>query len=112
MFLKAFHHFDTSERRGEIDIVYLVRISRIISRVVLNYIGSCNLKNHLRQKLFSKVHEILVISVSPIEFTSSELWIMSHVNTFITELLSDFEYSVNTSYDQLLEVKLWGNAHE
>ena len=68
--------------------------------------------DHLGEKLFSKAHQIIIICVGPIEFTSCELRVVSHVNSLITELLTDFENSVHTSNDQHFKVELGSDTHE
>ena len=37
---------------------------------------------------------------------------MRHVDTFVSELLANFEDTVHTTNDEHLKVKLWRDSHE
>jgi hypothetical protein len=71
------------------DFLWVVRIM-----VVLYFVWAVNLQDHRAKELFSELHQIIVIFVGPVEFTSRELRIVCEVDSFISELLTNFEYSV------------------
>lgn len=54
----------------------------------------------------------MIVSICPIELASCELRVMSEINTFISELLSNFKHSVNASNDKHFEVQLGCDSHE
>ena len=48
----------------------------------------------------------MIVSISPIEFTSSKFRVVSHINTFITELLANLEDAIKTTNNEHLEIEL------
>jgi hypothetical protein len=110
--LESLHHGDTVERGSEINFNNFVRISWVISGVVVEFVGSLNAEDHLGEEFLSEGHQIIVVLVGPIEFTGGELGVMGHINGLVSELLSDFENTLHSSDDKHLKVKLGGNSHE
>lgn len=111
-FFESLHHWDSAEWRCKVNLVDLVWVFRFVLRVVLNYEGTGELLDHLREKFFSESHQVVVVGVGLIELTGREFRVVSQVNALISELLSDFEHAVHTSNDELFEVKFRSNTHE
>jgi len=109
---ESLHHGDTVEWRSEINFNNFVRISWVISRVVVEFVGSLNAEDHLGEEFLSESHQIIVVLVGPIEFTSGELGVVSHIDAFISELLTNFEYTLHSTNNEHLKVKLRGDSHE
>ena len=80
--------------------------------MILNLERSVNLHDHLRNHVLSQLHHIVVISICLIELACSEFRVMSKIDALVSELLSDFEDSVNSSNNKLLKVQLWSDSHE
>lgn len=108
---KSLHHWDSLEGRSKVNLDCVELVLWPIG-VILNLERSVNLHDHLGNHVLSKLHHIVVISISLIELASSKLRVMSEIDALVSELLSDFEYSVNSSNNKLLEVQLWSDSHE
>lgn len=44
---KSLHHGDATERRGEVNFNLFVRVSRVVSRVIFEFVRPLNAKDHL-----------------------------------------------------------------
>lgn len=108
---ESYKHGDALEGRTEVNLNHVVLIFLAIG-MVLDLVGAVDLVDHLREHLFSEVHEVVVVSIGPIELTCGELGVVSQVNALISELLANLKHSVHSSYDQLLQVQLWCYSHE
>lgn len=108
---KALHHWDALERRSEVD---LNNVSLVLGTVgmVLNFVRTMNLEDHLREHVLGELHQVVVVSIGPVKFAGSELRVVGEVNALITELLANLKHSVDASDNQHLKVELWGNSHE
>mmetsp|Transcript_7743 Transcript_7743/g.9319 ORF Transcript_7743/g.9319 Transcript_7743/m.9319 type:complete len:333 (-) Transcript_7743:490-1488(-) len=110
--LEALHHLDAAEGRREVDIVDLVGVSGVILGVILDDISAMDRLDHLREELLSEAHEVVVVSVGPIEFAGGELRVMGQIDTLVAELLADLEDAVHTTDDEHLQVELGSDTHE
>ena len=73
---------------------------------VVPFTSSTDLFDHF----FSKFHHPVVVFVGYIYLHTGEFWIVCTVHTFVTEVLSDFVYTLKTAYDKSLQVKLGGDT--
>ena len=79
--------------------------------MVLDLVGASNCEHDTREEVFSKFHHLFVVSVGPVKFASCELWIVSQVDTFVSELFADFKHTIETPHYQLFKIELWRNTH-
>lgn len=63
-------------------------------------------------QLFSQVHDIVDIGVSPVELASREFGVVGKVNAFVTELTTHFVHTLKASNDKHLQVQLGSHTHE
>ena len=94
--LESLHHGDAAEGRREVYLDNVILIFRPVG-VVLNLVRAVDLEDHLRQHIFCQLHQIVVVSISPIEFASSEFRVVSKIDTLISELLTNFEHTVEAT---------------
>ena len=64
------------------------------------------------EQLLDQGQHVVVVSVGPIELHLRKLGIVSPVQTFVAEVLADFEDLLQPADDQPLQVQLVGNPHE
>jgi len=107
--LEALHHWNSLEWLSEVDLDNLIGLRSIW--MIIDFIFTMNSVNHFGEHIFGHVHKIIIISICHIEFAGGELWVVSHIDTLISEVFTDFENSVHTSDDEHLEIKLWSNSH-
>ncbi|KAH3686882.1 hypothetical protein WICPIJ_002147 [Wickerhamomyces pijperi] len=79
--------------------------------VVLDFVRAGDLLDHLGEQQLGHVHQVVDIGVSLVELTGGELWVVGHIDTFVSELTADFVDTVHTTDNQLLQEQLWGNTH-
>ncbi len=71
-----------------------------------------NLEDHLRKHIFRQLHQIVVVSIGPIELASSEFGVVSKIDALISKLLANFEDTVEPTDNQHLQVQFGGDSHE
>ena len=59
-----------------------------------NFIRASQLKNHFREHIFSKLDEVVVISISHIKFTACIFGVVGLIDRLVSKVLTDFEYSI------------------
>lgn len=102
-------HVESLERRRKVRFPnWTIRAFR----VVFNLVVASDCLDHSRKQLFRDLHEIVSVSVRHVEFASSEFRIVSHINTFVSEVFTDLENSIVATNDEHFQVKLWGDSHE
>ena len=69
------------------------------------------LYTNLLKKFLSERHHPVVILVLYIKLHTSKLWIMETVHTLVTEVLTDFIYTLETTNNQTLQIKLCCDTH-
>lgn len=79
--------------------------------MVFNFHGASDRLDHLAEKFLCKRHQVIVVAVSPVEFTGGELWVVGQVDAFVSKLFSYFVNAVKTTNDELLEVEFRRDAH-
>mmetsp|Transcript_37852 Transcript_37852/g.51406 ORF Transcript_37852/g.51406 Transcript_37852/m.51406 type:complete len:409 (-) Transcript_37852:225-1451(-) len=109
-FLESLHHGNSSPWRGKIDIVILFWIIRV--GMIVNNIRTSEFLDHTGEHVFGHIHQIMIVSVSPIELARGEFRVMSHINTFVSELFTNFENSIHTTNNKHFQVQLGSNSHE
>jgi hypothetical protein len=93
--------------------VSCVRVLFVVLLIaVLNFVAAGKFHYKATQEFFSEFHQIVIISICHVKLASGEFGVVSHVNTFITELLSNLEDTVESTDNKHLEVEFGGNAHE
>jgi hypothetical protein len=80
--------------------------------VDFNDSASGDLENELVDQILGEVHQVVVVSVGHVGLDRSELWVVSLIDAFVSELLSDFVNPVVASNDEHFEVELGGDSHE
>lgn len=100
LFFKFFHHRDSSPWWREIDFEFLLRFGWVWME--LDFVATSQFLDHFWEHIFSQIKKVLVISISHIELATGVLGIMSLIDWLISEVLSDFEDSVQTTDDELL----------
>lgn len=109
LLLKSGHHGDAAPGRGEVN---LDGLSLGTVQVVLDLVASSDLLDEARHQIFSHLEQVIVIGVGHVELAGSELGVVSHVDTFVSELATNLVDALNTSNDELLEEKLGSDTHE
>jgi len=79
--------------------------------VVFNFHGAGDSLDHFTEKFLCERHQVIVVTVSPVELTGGEFWVVGQVNAFVSKLFSHFIHAVKTTNDELLKVQLWRDAH-
>ncbi len=98
--LDGLQHRKSPERRLE--------VNEIFSN--LNLCLSVQLDSYLFQHLLHKLHHPDVVLVGHINFHAGELGIVGLVHSFVAEVLGELIYSVISSHDKPLEIKLIGDS--
>lgn len=80
--------------------------------MVLGSSTSSDMLNQTRNQNLSHIHNIINIGIGHIELAGSKLWVVSEINTLISELTTHLIDTVETTNNQHLEVQLWCNTHE
>lgn len=109
LLLKLFDHVESLEGRREVD-VHDGLVFALAFRVVLNLVAAGDLLDKTAKHALGQVHEIILIGIGHVKFADAELGVVGHVDAFVTEDTTDFEDSVETTNNELLEVQLRGNA--
>lgn len=110
MFLKFFHHRDSSPGRSKVNADNMVGVV-IGVRMMLKDVASGELLHHLGKHILGDVHQVIIISVGHVELAGCVLRVVSLINGFVSEVFADFEDSFQTSNNALLEVKFRSNSH-
>ena len=79
--------------------------------MVFNFHGAGDSLHHFTQKFLCKRHQVIVVTVSPVEFTGSEVWVVGQVDAFVSKLFPYFVNAVKATNDKLLKVQFWRDAH-
>jgi len=66
-------------------------------------VATGDILDHIGDHIFGELHKIVVISISHIEFAGSEFGVVGLIDTFVSELLTDFVDSFETTDDQHLK---------
>ena len=69
------------------------------------------LYTNLLKKFLSERHHPVVVLVLYIKLHTSKLWIMETVHTLVTEVLTDFINTLETTNNQTLQIKLCCDTH-
>src|SRR5699024_10213818 len=81
----------------------LKRFTQIhLNAVINNLCSSQNFLGHMTVQILCKVHHAVIVGICLIKLHKSELWIMSGVQTFVTEHSSDYVNLFQSAYDQSL----------
>jgi len=70
--------------------------------MVFYFHGASDSLNHFTQKFFRKRHQVIVVAVGPVEFAGREFRVVGKVDAFVSKLLTNFVYAVETTDDKLL----------
>lgn len=100
---------NAAERRREIDFNDFVTIRSF--RMMFHNVTASDVLHDTGDHVFCDFEEIIIIGISPIEFTGSEFGVMGLVNTFVAELFSNFVNTVITTHQEHLEIQFRGNTH-
>src|SRR5699024_8352610 len=65
---------------------------------------------HIAVQILRQVHHPIIVSISLIQFHEGKLRIMSRVKSLVSEHTADLVNSLQSSYDQSLEIKLKGDT--
>ena len=95
IFLDRFTHGQFFERFTEVQRYVAVGHFRLTENILCQS----------TEQRFGQLDQIFVICVSHIEFHHGELWVMTYGNTFVTEVTVDFEYTLEATNHQTLEVQ-------
>lgn len=91
-FFKFFHHGDSSPRWCEINFKFFLGFGWIW--VELDFVVTSQLFDHFGEHVFSEVEQVIVVSIGHIELATSVLRVVSLIDRFVSEVLTDFEDSV------------------
>ena len=95
-FLNGIDHVDPFKRFIDLDF----------SSLVVNWTIPMNRFSSVLDNTFCQVHNILVVSISLVDFDGGEFRVVSSIHSFITEDTSDFIDAFHSSNDQAFQVKL------
>ena len=98
-FLDCIHHVDTLEWFIDLDF----------SSLVVNRTIPMNGFRSVLDNPFRQVHNILVISVSLVDFDGSKFWVVGSIHSFITEDTSNFINALHSTNNQAFQVKFGRN---
>src|SRR5699024_8549752 len=93
-------HCDALKRRSEIHL----------DPIVYDLGGPQNFLRHIAVQILRQVHHPIIVSISLIQFHEGKLRIMSRVKSLVSEHTADLVNSLQSSYDQSLEIKLKGDT--
>jgi len=93
-FFKTLHHWDSAVRWGKVDFINLVWVFGFILGVVFYFHGAGNSLNHFTQQFFCKRHQVIIVTVSPVEFASRKFRVVCKVDTFVSKLFTNFVNAV------------------
>jgi len=108
--LQLLHHRNSSPWRWKINIDDFLRLVVRI-RVILDDEAASDLFHHWGQHILSHLYQIVVISVGHVKLASSVLWVVSLIYRFVSEVFTNLEHSVQTSYHQLFQEQFWSDSH-
>ena len=100
-FLDRIQHGYTFERSFEVDYVV----------AYLYFCCTVYIQTDFFNHVFCKLHHPVVILVSYVDFHTGKFRIVCTVHTFVTEVLTDFIHTFETTHNQSLQVQLTGNTH-
>ena len=107
---KSFHHGNATPRGRKVDFDDLVGL-RLWLRVELEDIGPSDFLDHFGKHVFSKVHEVVKVSIGIIELAGSVFRVVSLIDTLIPKILADLKDSLKASNHAHLQVELRGDSH-
>ena len=64
--------------------------------------GTAHLFGQIGKKFFRIIHEIFKIGIGPVKFTHGELWIVSGIYAFISEIAIKLEYFFKSAHEKAL----------
>src|SRR5262249_14401003 len=71
---------------------------------------AANFFGEIANQFFDEIRHFFEIGVGPICFKHREFWIVFSRDAFVPEVAIDFEYLVESSYEQTFQIKLQRNA--
>mmetsp|Transcript_36980 Transcript_36980/g.75452 ORF Transcript_36980/g.75452 Transcript_36980/m.75452 type:complete len:209 (-) Transcript_36980:815-1441(-) len=104
--LQALHHGDPLERWSKVN--FHLRSPRLGR--VLDFVIPRDVLDHSTYHFFRHVHQVFIIGISLVKFTSCKLWVVCEVNTLIAELSPNLIHSVKSTNDKHLEIQLRCNT--
>lgn len=111
LLLQLPNHVKPLPRPGEVDLVNLLAFTLTL-RVESQLGTTCEGLDHALDQFLGHVHDVVHVGVGHVEFTDGELGVMCHIDLLISEDTANFEDSVKTTDDELLEVKFGRDTHE
>ena len=89
----------------------LKRLAKIhFNAVVCDCCCAENLLCNMAIEVFGKIHHTVVVGICLIKLHKSKLWVMTGVNTLVTEYSADFVNLFKSAYDKSFEVKFKRNS--
>ena len=100
IFLDRIVHGQTLKRLAKVDL----------DTIVGNLCGTTNLLSQITEHGLCQFHHSLIICICLIKLHQSEFWVVTGINTLITEYTADLINSLKTTNDQSLEVEFQRNT--
>ena len=94
IFLYRIYHGNTLERFSKIHL----------DTIVHNFCSSKNFLCYIAIHILCQIHHTMIIRICLIQLHQSEFRIMSGIQTFITEYTTNLIHTLQTAYDQSLQV--------
>lgn len=69
----------------------------------LDDVAAVDLFDHGGKHVLSEIHQVIVVSIGHIKLTSGVLGVMSLIDRLVSEVLADFEDSLKTPNNTLLQ---------
>lgn len=75
-------------------------------------VATSDVLDETRNQLLRHVHEVVVVSIGPVELAGREFGVVSQVNALVSELATDLIHTFQTTDNEHLQIQLWGDTHE